>query len=232
MAKKSLLIISAHADDNISCAGTVMKLCQKRGFVPSEIVLTNSQLGQNFKDPKEISVEIVAKTRAKELSVAQKFLGIERSFLLNQPDLGLISTQEIVFSVVKIIRLIKPQVVFLHNPYDAHPDHKAALQIGLSAIKVAAMGVKKHTLGFPHRTPLVLCAEGMLPIKTQILVDISEFIGKKIKLFKLYSSQASPQAINFEKSLAAVRGYHLRKPGSSYAEAFSLQEEFPILFFE
>ncbi len=94
------------------------------------------------------------------------------------------------------------------------------------------MGVKKESLGNPWRVPLVLCAEGMLPIKTQILVDISKFMEKKLKLFKIYESQASPKAVSFEKSLATVRGYHLRKSASFFAEAFSLQEEFPILMFE
>ena len=94
------------------------------------------------------------------------------------------------------------------------------------------MGVKKETLGYPWRVSLVLCAEGMLPIKTQILVDVSKYKDKKIKLFKLYQSQASTKALAFEESLGRVRGYHLRKENFLFAEAFTLQEEFPILLFE
>lgn len=232
MKQRNLLIISAHADDHVACAGTIFKLRKKFGFTPYEIVLTNSELGQNFKINSEISVSQVAKTRAKELSRASRFLGINESFTLNQLDLGLTYSREVMFQVVKIIRDVRPQIVFLHNPYDAHPDHKTAFEIGINSLKIAATGVKKETLGSPFRVPLVLCAEGMLPIKSQILVDITEFMDQKIKLFQLYASQASPKAISFEKGLTIVRGYHLRKENSSFAEAFTLQEEFPVLYFE
>lgn len=230
--QQSLLIISAHADDHISCAGTVFKLQKEKRFDAYEIVLTNSELGQDYKNKKEIDVSVVAKTRARELTKASKFLGIKKSFQLNQPDLNLEYSQSLLFTVVKIIREVKPSVIFLHNEYDAHPDHKAAFQIGLTAIKIAAMGVKKETLGSAFRVPMVLCCEGMLPVKTQILVDVTSYAKKKLDLFRIYDSQANSKAINFEEGLMNVRGYHVRKNDSFSAEAFTLQEEFPVLFFE
>lgn len=232
MTDKRLLIISAHADDHVACAGTVFKLQKEFGFAAFEVVLTNSNLGQNFKAKRELSAQTVAKTRATELSRASKFLGIKQSFKLDLPDLGLTYTQNTLFQVVKVVRDVRPTLVFLHNPYDAHPDHQEAYKIGLNAIKIAATGVKKTSLGTPWRVPLVLCAEGMLPIKSQILVDVTKYMDKKIKLFQIYQSQANPKAISFEKGLATVRGYHLRKPNSEFAEAFTLQEEFPVLLFD
>lgn len=232
MENKRLLIISAHADDHISCAGTVFKLQTEFGFKAFELVFTNSSLGQNFRVTKEIDPKQVTKTRSKELGKAQKFLGIVKSFNLNMPDLDLKYSQEIVFSVVKVIREVRPQIIFIHNPYDAHPDHKASYEISLTAIKVAAMGVLKETLGPSFRVPQVLCAEGMLPIKSQILVDITSYKKRRDKLFRFYVSQANSKAVSFEGGLAAVRGYHLRKVDGLFAEAFTLQEEFPILFFE
>ncbi len=232
MNKKNLLIISAHADDHISAAGTVFKLQKEFGFNAYEAVMTNSELGQNFKVNSEIDKKEVAKTRSIELTKASNFLGIKKSFIFNESDLALIYSQSLVFGVVKIIREVRPEIIFLHNPYDAHPDHIASYKIGINAIKVAAMGVKKETLGKPFRVPMVLCAEGMLPIKTQILVDITKYMKRKTKLFQIYESQANSKAVNFEEGLATVRGYHLRKIDGTHAEAFTLQEEFPILFFE
>lgn len=232
MKNKTLLIISAHADDHISSAGTVFKLTREQGYTPYEIVLTNSNLGQNFKVNSEINQKDVALTRAKELSKASRFLGIKKTYCLNQQDLALTYSQNLVFEVVKVIREVKPSIVFLHNNYDAHPDHHASYLIGLNAIKVAAMGVQSETLGPSHRVPMVLCAEGMLPVKTQIHVDITPYLNDKVKLFKLYLSQANPKAVAFEKAQAVIRGYHLRKADGFYGEAFTLQEEFPVLFFE
>jgi len=232
LKNKNLLIISAHADDHIACAGTVFKLEKESGFNSYELIFTNSELGQDYKAKTEIDPKTVLKTRAKELNKASKFLGIKRSFSLNQSDLGLTYSKDLVFETVKIIRKLEPEIVFLHNQYDAHPDHNEAFKIGLTAIKIAAMGIKKETLGKPFRVLMVLCCEGMLPIKTQILVDISKYSNQKTKLFKIYKSQASSKAIIFEKGLAQIRGYHLRKENSLFAEAFSLQEEFPIILFE
>src|SRR3989344_3344851 len=199
LKNKNLLIISAHADYHIACAGTVFKLEKESGFNSYELIFTNSELGQDYKAKTEIDPKTVLKTRAKELNKASKFLGIKRSFSLNQSDLGLTYSKDLVFETVKIIRKLEPEIVFLHNQYDAHPDHNEAFKIGLTAIKIAAMGIKKETLA---------------------------------KLFKIYKSQASSKAIIFEKGLAQIRGYHLRKENSLFAEAFSLQEEFPIILFE
>lgn len=232
MKKKNLLIISAHADDNMACAGTVFKLQKEFGFRAYELVYTNSTLGQNYKKSFEIARKNVAKTRAKELVKAQKFLGIVKSFNFNQPDLGLTYSQELVFKTISVIREVSPEVVFLMNLYDSHSDHKEAFRIGLSAVKMAATGILRESLGRPCRVGMVLCSEGMLPIPTQISVDITNYQAKKDKLFKIYVSQASPKALRFDESLGFVRGYHLRKKDGVFAEAFTLPGEFPVLMFE
>lgn len=229
---KNLLIISAHADDNIGCAGTVFKLQNEFGFRAFEVVYTNSTLGQNYKKSVEIAAQRVAKTRVRELVKAQKFLGIVKSFNFNQPDLGLVPSQDLVFKTMAVIREVRPEIVFLMNAYDSHPDHKQAFEIGLTAVKIAATGVLRETLGKPFRVPMVLCSEGMLPIPTQISVDVTAYCAKKDKLFRLYVSQASPKALKFDASLGFVRGYHLRKEGRDFAEAFTLPGEFPVLMFE
>jgi LmbE family N-acetylglucosaminyl deacetylase len=231
MNTKNILIISAHADDHVACAGTVFKLRKERGFVPYEIVLTDSSLGQDFKARNEIARENVARMRKKELSKASRFLGIQESFQLGQPDLGLVYSPEVMFEIVRVIRKVQPQIVFTHNAYDAHPDHLAAHELSIHALKIAAMGVQKETLGAPYRTPLVLCAEGMLPIQSCLLVDVTKYMHKKQKLFALYESQASSKAMDFEQGLAHVRGYHVRTPLAQYAEAFDIQNQFPSLIF-
>lgn len=232
MKKQTLLIISAHADDHISCAGTVMKLHTENGYGAYEIVLTDSSQGQNFAGDVELSVTEVAKVRSKELSRASKFLGIVKSFQMNLPDLGLAYSDAIMYEVVRVIREVRPSVVFLHNSYDAHPDHLAAHEIGLHALKISAMGVRKETLGKSWRVPKVLCMEGMLPVESQILVDVTAYAKRKAKLFAIYTSQASSQAQDFVESLSRVRGYHLRKVGATHAEAFTVQNQFPILYFD
>lgn len=226
---RNILIISSHADDHISCAGTVFKLQEDRGMVPFEVVLTDSSLGQDFRSKKQKNREVVSKMRLTELSRASEFLGIKKTFLLNQPDFGLTYKQDVLFQVAKIIRLVKPKIIFINGEYDGHPDHRTAFRIGLDSIKLAAMSVNIKKLGQPFRVPVILCVEQMLPDRIQILVDVTKFLDKKDKLLSIYASQMSPKSLSFEKGMLAVRGYHLRKPDGFAAEAFTLQNEFPIL---
>lgn len=232
LLKNTILIISSHADDHISCAGTVFKLQEERGMVPFEVVLTDSSRGQDFRAKKTANRKKVSLMRAKELSAASQFLGVRKTFTLNQPDFGLQRTSEVVFKVAEIIRKVRPQIVFINGEFDAHPDHRTAFRIGLDAIKLAAMGVDVDKMGPSFRVPTILCVEQMLPDRIQMLVDITQFKTKKDQLLSLYKSQMSPKSLAFEQGMMSVRGYHLRKSDGFQAEAFTLQNEFPILAFE
>lgn len=232
MDNRNILIISSHADDHISCAGTIFKLQEERGMIPFELVLTDSSKGQDFRTKKQAGRDLVSSMRLKELSKASKFLGIRQTVLLKQPDFGLERTSELVLEVAKVLRRVRPVVAIINGEFDAHPDHRAAFRIALDAIKLAAMGVDVESLGDPIRVPVVLCVEQMLPDRIQVVVDTTRFQEKKQKLLNIYRSQMSPKSMAFVTGMAAVRGYHLRKPDGFAAEAFTLQNEFPVLGFE
>lgn len=229
---KNILIISSHADDHLSCAGTMMKLVEEQGMVPFEVVLTDSSKGQDFRAKKPADQAVVKLMRAKELSQASQFLGIRETLMLHQLDFGLECQPKLVFALTHVIRKLKPQIVFIHSEFDAHPDHREAFRLSLDALKLAAMGVENKNLGPSFRVPVVLCFESMLPDRIQILVDITKFKDKKEQLFKIYLSQMSPKSLAFERGLMAVRGYHLKKADGFLAEGFTFQNEFPILGFE
>ncbi len=163
--QKKLLIISAHADDSLSCAGTVMKLINEFKFIGHELVLTNSDQGQAFNSKKQINKQEVKSVRQLELLAANKFLGIKKTINLGQPDLDLQENQNLLFQIVKVIRETQPSIVFIHNNYDAHPDHLVAHKLSVNALRLAATGLQIESLGPKYRVPFVLCCEGMLTIQ-------------------------------------------------------------------
>jgi N-acetylglucosamine malate deacetylase 1 len=225
---KKVLVISAHADDHIASAGTLFKLSDE-GYELNEVVLTTSGEGLDYrKQSKDYDVE---KLRDTELSAASKYLGIMKTYRFNEEDLGLKYSKELVFKVVPIIRNLKPDVGIIMHSFDWHPDHRETFKIGSEAFKWAATGVQPE-LGDQWRCPVVLCTEGMLPVQPNILVDVTEYVEKKNKLWKIYESQARPQALNFEESMMSVRGYHLRRPGSIMAEGFSTDPTSPVILFD
>lgn len=226
--KKSVLVISAHADDHIACAGTLFKL-RNQGYYLYEVVLTTSGEGRDYR--KGRSGHNTEKLRDKELGAASRFLGTQKLYRLGQEDFGLCYSKNLVLRVVEIVREVKPMVGVIHHQFDWHPDHQEAYKIGNQAFKMAATGIKPK-LGEHWRTPIVLAAEGMLPIKPNVLVDITKYAPKKKQLWELYESQARPQALSFDESLMRVRGYHLRRAGSIMAEAFSTDLTSPIILFD
>lgn len=229
--KPNVLIVSAHADDHITCAGSVFKL-QAQGFRAFEILLTNSQEGRDRRKISSATSNTVINLRVGEFDRATQFLGIKQKFLLDQEDLNLVFSKKLMFTIVKIIRDLQPEIIFSMNPFDYHSDHREAAHLVEEASFWAATGVKPE-LGEPHRTPIVLYGEGMLPITPQVLVDITDHIDQKMQLFSIYESQADSKSTVFEKSLSCVRGYHLRRSKENeYAEAFTLNPKFPSVLFD
>lgn len=228
---KKLLLISAHADDHIACAGTVFKLID-RGYTPYEIVLTNSQEGPDMRKAGiSQSADNIKNIRKEELSKASKFLGIAKTFNMENDDLGLTYSKDLMIQVMAIIREVKPTIGFLMNSYDWHPDHREAFKIGSEAFKWAASGIRPE-LGQNWKTSMVLCGEGMIPVPANILVDITTYADKKMQLWKIYDSQATSKSVKYEEGLLQVRGYQQRKVDGFFAEAFTTDPLSPILLFE
>jgi len=140
-------------------------------------------------------------------------------------------SRNLMLSLVKIIREVKPYVGFALNSKDVHPDHVVAATLAKEAFRWAAKDSRPE-LGKAHRTPLVLFAEGTIPIAPSLLVDITQYYERKETLFKSYASQASPKDIVLMKSFAQIRGYHLRKQNSDFAEAFTVEQNILPIFFE
>ncbi len=226
-----MLIISAHSDDDLVCAGSVFKL-QDQGYETYEILLTNSEEGNDRRNGKLLrDQKEVIRLREDEFNTATKFLGVKKKFVFGEEDLNLEFSKELMLKVVKIIREIKPQIIFTMNEKDYHKDHIAAAKITEEATFWAATGIRPE-LGNPHRTDIVLYGEGMLPIDPHVLIDITGYQNKKMEFFKIYESQANSKATLFTESLMKVRGYHIRKQKEEYAEAFTLNSKFPTILFD
>src|SRR3989344_1183329 len=170
--KKNILIISAHSDDNIICAGSVFKL-QDQGYNTYEILLTNSAEGNDRRNGKVLTDEKeVVRLRTNEFSKASKLLDLKQKFVFGEEDLNLKYAKKLMFKIMKVIREIKPDVIFTMNEYDYHPDHRAAAKLTMEASFWAATGVRPE-YGHQHRTNTVLYGEGGLPLKPDVLVDIT-----------------------------------------------------------
>ena len=226
---KVVLGIAAHPDDlDFSSSGTMAKLAQN-GAEIHYLILTDGSQGSADYDASPLEL---AKIREAEQRSALKVIGSkpENVTFLGYPDGALQITMEVKKDVVKVIRIVKPDVVVTMDPsvlysslrgFINHPDHRAAGQIALDAVFPLA----RDHMAFPQ-----LFSEGFLPhkVKTVLLtnfekhnyfVDISSTIDIKVAALKEHASQVPDidKAETMIKQWSSTMG---KEAGYQYAEAF------------
>jgi len=226
---KVVLGIAAHPDDlDFGASGTMARFANEGADVHYLIITDGSQ---GSSDPKMTGEEL-AKIRQEEQRQALEKLGSkpDNVTFLGYKDGGLEVTMEAKKDVVKVIRMVKPDVVVTMDPtfvYSAkrgainHPDHRAAGQLALDAVYPLA----RDHMAFPE-----LYKQGYLPhkVKTVLLtnfekhnfiVDITKTIDKKIEALVAHSSQIA----NIDEMAERIKGWAAilgKEYNYKYAEGF------------
>jgi LmbE family N-acetylglucosaminyl deacetylase len=222
MKNKNIILFTAHPDDHLLCAGTLMKLADS-GFYIIEVVFTSGEKSVWYGKEK-FKKEDLKKQRMKEWILARKFIGIKEGIGLGLKDSEFIRDLKTVHLVMKIIRKYKPVLVITHYYQDYHRDHNEVSKIVTEAIDRAGWGISKE-LGEPHKTPLFLYMDGEYLNRGDILVDISDYLEKIKKLMEIYSSQMSERMRNLLLSIITYRGFFMR---TKAAESFELGFRSPL----
>ena len=216
--KKNILCVVAHPDDEaLGVGGTLIKhaLIGDKVYI---IVLSegeDAKIAEKDKNPKRT-------INAKNWS---KIAGTNLYKVLDLPDqqLDKIPQLEIVKKIEKCVENIKPNIVYIHHPYDINKDHQIASHSTLASLRpISYHGIKPEIRAFetPSSTDQ---APNELPFifKPNFYVDIEKVWKKKIEALKAYSNEIKraphPRSINSLKALAVKRG---SEAGLKKAEAF------------
>ena len=198
-----LLLIIAHPDDEISCAGTVEKLKKEKGTCKI-VCFTGNPI------------------RNSELKESCKKLGATfETFNIKENELK-IKIHNCYEKLVKIIRDFKPEIIITQDPKDYHPHHRWVYNIAKEAVEFASHDKKGHT------TPLFLSMEtNNLFHAPDIFVDISEEQKFRNELIKVYSSELQKEHkknyyIEFCEAKSRLRGVQV---GTEPAEAFIVNKQ-------
>jgi len=222
MKNKNIILFTAHPDDHLLCAGTLMKLADN-GFYIIEVVFTSGEKSVWYGKEK-FKKEDLKRQRMKEWILARKFIGIKEGIGLGLKDSEFTRDLKTVHLVMKIIRKYKPVLVITHYYQDYHRDHNEVSKIVTEAIDRAGWGISKE-LGEPHKTPLFLYMDGEYLNRGDILVDVSDYLEKIKKLMDIYSSQMSERTKNLLLSIITYRGFFMR---TKAAESFELGFRSPL----
>ncbi|MFQ6049610.1 MAG: PIG-L deacetylase family protein [Candidatus Paceibacterales bacterium] len=194
--KNKILAISAHPDDlDFACAGTTAKLVKEGNEVFYLIVSDGSKGTRKVK----FSQNKLTKIRKKEQKKAAKVLGVKKVFFLGLMNGEIENTKSLRKELVKIIRRMKPDIIFSFDPgnlsfdniYRFHRDHRQVAEAVFDAIYPAV----HNSAFFPE-----LLKKGYKPYRIKEIwffatanpnkfVDITKTIEKKIEALSCHQSQ-------------------------------------------
>ena len=231
-AQLDILAFGAHPDDvELSCGGTIAKevsLGKKVGIVD----LTRGELGTRG------SAEI----RDKESKQAASILGVSTRENLGFRDGFFRNDEAHQLEIIKILRKYKPKVVLCNAQTDRHIDHGRAASLVHDACFLSGLRKIETVL---NDKPQKIWRPSQVYHYMQwnndpcdFVVDVSEFMDKKMESILTYSSQfydeksnepetpiSSQQFLDSIQNRAADLG---RIVGVRYAEGFTTQRQLAV----
>jgi len=208
--KKRILVILAHPDDPEFFMGATLARWGMLGHEIHYCLLTTGQKGSQdvHQTPEELS-----KVRRTEQQNAADSLGVQGIEFLDYVDGEVIPDLEMRKKIVRVVRRVRPQIVISSDPLNYfpggdyrvnHPDHRAAGQAVLDAVFPAA--------GNPMFFPELISKEGLLPVNVEelwfsipseanLVLDISDYLGRKLDAIVCHRSQIGPDEEKFREMI-------------------------------
>ena len=181
--KVDILAIGAHPDDvELGCGGTLAKLISE-GKKVAIVDLTQGELGTRGTNI----------TRAQEAGSASEILGISARENLKLKDGFILNSEEYQMQIVKMIRKYQPEIVLANAVDDRHPDHAKAAKLVSDACFLSGLVKIETELDGEHqkqwRPKQVFHYIQWKHITPDFVIDISNFMEKKIKACLAYKTQ-------------------------------------------
>lgn len=224
--KLDILAFAAHPDDvEISAGGTLLKYISD-GKSVGIIDLTEGELGTRG----------TVQTRYEEAERAGQLLGLSARENLRMKDGFFENSEENKRLIIQQIRRFQPEIIFANSILDRHPDHGRAAKLVADACYLS--GLRKIETEWEGKTQesfrprLVLHYIQDYFIEPNFVVDVSEFMDKKIEVIKAYKTQFyNPESsepstpISGEEFFDFLKGRMMtlgRPAGMNYAEGFTI----------
>src|SRR3954466_12290892 len=211
----SFLVIGPHPDDQeLGMGGTIVRLVQQ-GHKVHIVDMTNGEPTPHG------SPEI----RAGEAASAAGILNVQRT-LLGLKNREVTHNLESRHKLAALIRVHRPDALFLPYPIDAHPDHVAVTRIGEDA-RFDAKLTKSNIPGepwSPKRIIYYFCTHLRLNFNPSFCLDISDTMDLKMRAVAEYKSQFIGNSAHVPEQVKAVAAYFGTRIATPYAEPFFTHE--------
>ncbi len=192
-----VLAIFAHPDDaELYVGGTLLKL-KKFGLQTGALDVTRGEMGTRG----------TPEIRQIEAENAAKILKLDVRENLDLPDGHVWLTEETRTKLVRVLRRLKPKVLFTHQLNDPHPDHEHIANLVRECSRLASLRKYDGDFG-QERIPAPIVAHTVFSrlVVPSFIVDISEFREGKTAALKAHKSQFyNPESAEPETMLTSKR---------------------------
>ncbi len=173
--------VGAHPDDvEIGMGGTVARMVRQK----MSVALVDLSDG-------EPTPHGTVETRMAEAARAAEILGVTERRTLGQPNRYLMDTVQAREELAEVLRDLRPTLLFVPYPLDAHPDHVAAHEIATAA-RFYAKFTRTDMAGEPHypaRVYQYMAVHMRIVARPAFVADISDELGVKLEALAAYGSQ-------------------------------------------
>ncbi|MBC8105423.1 MAG: PIG-L family deacetylase [Anaerolineae bacterium] len=211
----SFLVIGPHPDDQeLGMGGTIARLVQQ-GHKVHIIDMTNG----------EPTPHGTVEKRAGEAASAAVILGVQRT-LLGLKNREVIHDIESRHKLAAVIRVHRPDALFVPYPLDAHPDHVAVTKIAEDA-RFDAKLTKSNIPGepwSPKRIIYYFCTHLRMSFQPSFCIDISDQIDIKMKACACYESQGMGAGGGLAEMVKTISAYFGNRIATRHAEPFYSHE--------
>ena len=213
-----VLIVTPHPDDEtLGCSGAIQKHI-KNGDKVYWLILTEMKIENGWN-------KVLIKDRKKEIMQVNKAYGFQKKYELNLSTGSLAQEDfsKLIATIGKIIKSNKIETIYTPFIEDIHTDHFIASKVIAACSKWFRYPSIKKILMYETLSETNFNFMTSNTFKPNTYIDISNYINKKIKIFKIYKSENGahpfPRSNESIKSLALLRG---SESGFTFAEAFIL----------
>lgn len=229
--KVDILAIGVHPDDvELACSGTLLAHIHQ-GKTVGLLDLTRGELGTRG----------TASIRTQEAEASARLMGAKFRHNLDMADGFFEYSKDNIIKIIEVIREYQPDIVLANAVSDRHPDHGRAARLeadacfysGLVKIPTYNSRGEAHARWRPRAVYHYIQDHNLEP---DFVVDISNFIDKKMELVTTFRSQFHvPEAKEFKEELnSPISGADflefLRAKARSYGRAsgFEFGEGFMV----
>jgi LmbE family N-acetylglucosaminyl deacetylase len=155
--------------------------------------------------------------REREAEKALKILGVSDYGFMRFPDRGIHERYEdVLHTILKTVEEFKPDTIYAPSMVEVNPDHRTAAAV---AIEMQRIGTQRLPGSGNLRPVRIVFCEITIPLRPNVLVDITSVYSRKKKAAKSYKSQM--KLTDYLAHITAMNTIRaLTVSGPRYVEAF------------